>query len=159
MADTKRVKCVSFAGLHPRRANDLTLGREYHVVRRYPSDNEIVVVDDVGDESRVSASAFAEVSASASDPEPGRFEQLGAEIGKLTDEKNLAYGSSVDTSVAAMRLLYPNGITTEQYADVLLQVRIWDKQMRIANRKDAFGENPYRDLAGYSLLGAGRGAK
>ena len=28
-----------------------------------------------------------------------------------------------------------------------------DKLFRIATRKDAFGESPYRDIAGYALLG------
>lgn len=84
----------------------------------------------------------------------GRFEKLGRDIGRLVDEKNRAYGDSANTSAAAFKLLYPNGIEVEQYEDALLLVRIWDKMKRIATKKDAFGESPYRDLAGYSLLGA-----
>ena len=36
---------------------------------------------------------------------------------------------------------------------MLTITRIIDKLFRIANRKDAFGESPYRDLTGYGLLG------
>ena len=31
--------------------------------------------------------------------------------------------------------------------------RVIDKLFRIANRKEAFGENPWEDIAGYGLLG------
>ena len=36
---------------------------------------------------------------------------------------------------------------------MLTIVRIVDKLFRITNQKDAFGESPYRDIAGYGLLG------
>jgi len=32
-------------------------------------------------------------------------------------------------------------------------IRIIDKLFRIATQKEAFGESPYRDIAGYGLLG------
>lgn len=83
----------------------------------------------------------------------GKYEQIGTEIGKLVDEKNKAYGDSVNTSAEAFKLLYPNGIKPEQYSDALLLVRTWDKMKRIATKKDAFGENPWQDINGYSLLG------
>lgn len=83
----------------------------------------------------------------------GIYEQLGTSIGKLVDEKNVAYGDAFGKSGEFLKLLYPNGINTEQYEDMLALVRIFDKQMRIATRKGAFGESPYSDLAGYSLLG------
>lgn len=52
-----------------------------------------------------------------------------------------------------LRLLYPDGIRPEQYDDSLAVVRIIDKLFRIANNKDAFGESPYKDIAGYAILG------
>jgi len=52
-----------------------------------------------------------------------------------------------------MRLLYPDGIRPDQYEDVLLLARDFDKNMRIANHRDAFGENPYSDKIGYAILG------
>lgn len=81
------------------------------------------------------------------------FKEIGTKIGALVDEKNSAYGNSFAVSGEFLKLLYPNGITPEQYTDALLVVRMFDKMMRIANKKDAFGESPYGDLAGYSILG------
>jgi hypothetical protein len=48
--------------------------------------------------------------------------------------------------------LYPDGVKPEQYVDLLVTVRIVDKLFRIANRKDALGENPWQDIAGYGIL-------
>lgn len=90
-------------------------------------------------------------------PEPttaGKFELLGQEIGRKTDEKNKSYGDSFAKCGEFLRLLYPDGIKPEQYGDALAMVRIFDKQMRIATDKDALVENPYRDIAGYGILGA-----
>jgi hypothetical protein len=81
------------------------------------------------------------------------FEEIGAAVGQLVDEKNAAYGSSFACSGDFLRLLFPNGIPPSQYDDALLLVRIFDKQMRIATNRDAFGESPYQDIAGYGLLG------
>ena len=41
-----------------------------------------------------------------------------------------------------------------QYKDTLAVARIIDKLFRIANRKNAFDESPWMDIAGYGLLGA-----
>lgn len=81
------------------------------------------------------------------------FEQIGAEIGEIVAEKNAAYGSSFAKAGEFLRLLYPNGLRPEQYADALLLVRIFDKQMRIATDRDALGESPYGDISGYGVLG------
>jgi hypothetical protein len=81
------------------------------------------------------------------------YKELGAELGNLVDEKNKAYGSSFAVCGDFLKLIYPTGIKSEQYTDALLLVRIFDKMMRIANKKDAFGENPFGDIAGYGLLG------
>jgi len=87
---------------------------------------------------------------------PGSFEQLGAEIGALVDEKNQAYGDSFARSGQILRTLYPEGVTPDQMDDMLAVVRILDKLFRIATQKDAFGESPFRDIAGYGILGAAR---
>lgn len=76
------------------------------------------------------------------------------EVGELVTAKDAAYGSSFAKSGEFLKLLYPSSIQPEQYGDALLLVRIFDKQMRIATDKDALGENPYRDIAGYGILGA-----
>lgn len=81
------------------------------------------------------------------------YKLLGSEIGSLVDEKNAAYGSSFAESHKILSVLYPNGIKPEQYTDALAIIRVIDKLFRIANKKDAFGESPWRDIAGYALLG------
>lgn len=79
---------------------------------------------------------------------------LGTKLGKLTEEKNIAYGDSFRRSGAFLSMLYPNGIRPDQYDDALTLVRIFDKLMRIATDQDAFGESPYNDIVGYGLLGS-----
>ena len=82
-----------------------------------------------------------------------KFEKIATEIGKLVDEKNIAYGSSFLKSEKILKILYPNGIQPDQYKDMLAMTRIIDKLFRIATRKDAFGESPFKDIAGYGILG------
>lgn len=74
------------------------------------------------------------------------------DFSKFLAEKNAAYGNSVVNSQTILKQLYPNGIQTEQYIDALYVVRILDKLSRIASNKDAFGEDPWKDICGYSLL-------
>jgi hypothetical protein len=81
------------------------------------------------------------------------LEYLGSELGKLLAEKNKAYGNSFEKSAEFLKLLYPDGVPVEAYDNMLLLVRIFDKQVRIATDKDALGENPFQDIAGYGLLG------
>jgi hypothetical protein len=83
-----------------------------------------------------------------------RFLPIAQQIGDLVEQKNAAYGSSFEKAGAALRLLYPEGIAPAQMDDALLLARIWDKMQRIATDRDALGESPYRDLAGYGILGA-----
>jgi len=87
------------------------------------------------------------------------YKELGAKIGALVDEKNKAYGSSFDDAGDFLRILYPQGISVSQYGDALALVRIFDKMKRIATDKDAFGESPYADIAGYGLLGLKKSRK
>lgn len=84
------------------------------------------------------------------------YARLGEQVGKLVEEKQAAYGDSFGKSGEVLRLLYPNGIAPEQIDDALCVVRIVDKLFRIATDLDALGESPYRDIAGYGLLGAFR---
>ena len=87
---------------------------------------------------------------------PERIQKLAEDLGKLVEEKQRQYGNSVEKSERILRLLYPNGIHSSQYEDVLLVVRILDKLSRIAQSgwgQDAGGESPFTDIAGYGLLG------
>lgn len=82
-----------------------------------------------------------------------RFGKLGNEIGALVSDKQVAYGDSFGKSGQVMRILYPDGILPEQMDDALTVVRVLDKLFRIATKKDAFGESPWKDICGYGLLG------
>ncbi len=79
--------------------------------------------------------------------------KIASSLGKLVKDKQEAYGDSFNKSERIIKILYPDGIKPENYKDLLTITRIIDKLFRIATRKDAFGESPYRDIAGYALLG------
>jgi hypothetical protein len=87
------------------------------------------------------------------------FEKIAEQIGKTVAEKNIAYGNSFAEAEQFLKILYPNGIPVTSYGDVLCIARIFDKLKRIATKKDAFGESPYADLAGYAILGLHRDNK
>jgi hypothetical protein len=84
------------------------------------------------------------------------YKQLGEEIGALVETKQAAYGDSFGKSGAIMRILYPEGIPPQQMDDALTVVRVLDKLFRIATARDALGESPWRDVAGYALLSVAR---
>lgn len=81
------------------------------------------------------------------------YEETAEKIGKLVAEKNAAYGSAFAESHKILSVLYPHGIKPEQYTDALAVIRVIDKLFRIATAKDAFGESPWQDIAGYGILG------
>lgn len=87
------------------------------------------------------------------------YEKLGAEIGKLVETKQAAYGDSFGKAGSVMRILYPEGIPTGKLDDALTVVRVLDKLFRIATSRDALGESPWRDVAGYALLSVKRAGK
>ena len=102
-------------------------------------DREVFLRDSFYDEEQVEEGDFI-------------FEQLGASVGNLVQEKQKAYGDSFGRSGECLRQMCPDGIEPEQYDDLLTIARILDKLFRIANNKDAFEENPWQDICGYSLL-------
>lgn len=81
------------------------------------------------------------------------YVKTASEIGKLVSQKQEAYGDSFNKCEQIIKILFPHGIKPESYKDLLTVTRIVDKLFRIATKKDAFGESPYRDIAGYALLG------
>lgn len=87
------------------------------------------------------------------------YTEIGAEIGNLVIQKNAAYGNSFGKSGDIMRILYPNGVPPEKLDDALTIVRIVDKLFRIATDRDALGESPWQDIAGYAILSVGRSKK
>ena len=86
------------------------------------------------------------------------YARAGREIGELVQIKQRAYGDSFGRAGDVMRILYPHGISPQQMDDALTITRILDKLFRIATNRDALGEDPYRDIAGYGLLGAAKKA-
>ena len=84
------------------------------------------------------------------------FSQLGDAVGDLVHDKQRAYGDSFGRSGECLRQMFPEGINTHQYDDLLTIARILDKLFRLANDPSAFDENPYRDIVGYALLGMNR---
>lgn len=84
----------------------------------------------------------------------GKFERIAHDVGALTEVKNVAYGDSAAKSAEVLKLLYPAGVRPDQFRDMQLVTRVLDKLFRLATKKDAFGESPWRDIAGYALLGA-----
>jgi len=85
-----------------------------------------------------------------------KLTEIGFEVGELVNKKQKAYGDSFGRSGECLRQMFPEGIKPEQYDDLLTIARILDKLFRIANNPDAFEENPYQDICGYSLLGMKR---
>jgi hypothetical protein len=81
-----------------------------------------------------------------------KYKRIASEIGALVDAKNEAYDDSFRECRDFLILLYPHGVPVDQYENMLAIVRTWDKIKRIATHKDAFGENPWRDIAGYAIL-------
>ena len=82
-----------------------------------------------------------------------KYQEIGEDIGKLVQEKNEAYGDSFGQACRILEVLYPNGIQPNQSRDALAITRVIDKLFRLSNKKDAFGESPWRDICGYSILG------
>lgn len=81
-----------------------------------------------------------------------KYLDIATEIAELVVEKQKAYGDSFGKAGDILKILYPNGISKNQYDDNLTITRIIDKLFRIATSKDAFNESPYRDIIGYCLL-------
>jgi hypothetical protein len=86
----------------------------------------------------------------------GAYQDIGQQIGELVERKQAAYGDSFGKSGSIMLALYPDGISPGQIDDALTVVRVVDKLFRIATDRDALGESPWRDIAGYSLLSVRR---
>jgi len=80
------------------------------------------------------------------------FKVIANRIADLVEEKNKAYGNSFTKCSEFLKLLYPNGISVDAYGNMLTIVRIFDKLMRIATDKNAFNEDPWSDINGYTLL-------
>lgn len=88
-----------------------------------------------------------------------KWHPIAESIAATVAEKNATYGDSFARSGEVMAVLYPNGIAPGQMADALAVVRVVDKLFRVATDRDALGESPWRDIAGYALLACERAGK
>ena len=84
------------------------------------------------------------------------LEAIGLDIGSLVTRKQTAYGDSFGKSGKVLAILYPTGIPLDKLDDALTITRVLDKLFRIATDKDALGESPWRDVAGYAILAVAR---
>ena len=87
------------------------------------------------------------------------YANAALDIAALVTEKQRVYGNSFGKSREVIRILYPDGISREQYADALAVIRVIDKLFRIATDRDALGESPWQDIAGYALLATVQGGE
>lgn len=83
-----------------------------------------------------------------------RYDAFSNKLARLLAEKQTAYGDSFRYTRKVLAILYPNGVSVEQYRDLLTITRIIDKLFRVANQKNAFGESPWQDIAGYAIRAA-----
>ena len=84
------------------------------------------------------------------------FQEMAKGIADLVSEKEKAYGSAFDKAGDFLKVLYPTGIKSDQYKDMLCIVRVFDKLMRIATSYEGTEEkkiDAYSDMMGYALLG------
>lgn len=88
-----------------------------------------------------------------------KWHSVAEVIATTVAEKNAAYGDSFAKTGDVLAILYPNGIAPGQMVDALAVVRVLDKLFRIATDRDALGESPWRDIAGYALLACERSTK
>lgn len=89
----------------------------------------------------------------------GAYIEFGTALGELVQSKQKQYGDSVGKTGRILAVLYPDGVPIKAYDDMLLIVRVLDKLSRIVTASggsDAGGESPWKDVAGYGLLGAAR---
>ncbi len=80
------------------------------------------------------------------------YQSVALEVAAIVEKKQAAYGDAFSKSGEVMRILYPQGIPPEKMGDALTVVRVLDKLFRISTDRDALGESPWRDIAGYALL-------
>lgn len=98
-----------------------------------------------------------------------KYKVLGEKIGSHVDKAQQAYGDSFGRSGDVVRVLlepYRNSDGTYTIPDslidhLLVQVRIIDKQFRVFSNPDGdlMKESPYKDIAGYGLLGAAKSSR
>lgn len=77
------------------------------------------------------------------------------QIARLVAHKQEQYGNAINSTGEFLKSLYPNGIKPEQYDDLGVLIRMYDKMKRISNGNQG-EENAWDDLMGYALLKAAK---
>lgn len=106
----------------------------------------------MGKQARRSPAVVDNVAEILGDIKDATWLDLGLEIITVVDRSNAAYGDSTEKSSEILQILWPEGVPIDRMHDLRCMVSIIDKLSRIATDKDAFGESPYRDIAGYAML-------
>lgn len=140
------------------------VGKEVYINEKLTNGSfDYIVEDKTGSKIRVKETELDRLGDIHMDKQLGKFEIIATELGKFTDEKNKQYGSSVDATYEMMLVLmdrYKNKDNTytipqELIRQMLLTVRVMDKQNRIFNNPSGKGdsESPWKDIVGYGLIG------
>lgn len=117
-----------------------------------------VATDGTTTSTRMAGEAVREAWAQPAD-KGDTFRAIASKVGETCAAKNAAYGDSFARSGEVLRIMFPEGIRPDQFDDALGVVRVVDKLFRIATDRDALGEDPWIDVAGYGVLGAARRAR
>jgi len=87
---------------------------------------------------------------------PGQIEEIGAEVGRLADKRQRILGGRPHRRVTEiLAIIYPKGIKTHQYGDVLAMIHVLERFLRIAttdSTKMLDSYPPWQDVAVYGLL-------
>lgn len=81
-----------------------------------------------------------------------KFLKIAQGIADLLNTKNQQYGSAYKSAPQILNLLYPNGVQPKDYSSLLYITRVLDKLQRIATNNADDLEDPFKDIAGYSIL-------
>ena len=85
-------------------------------------------------------------------PKKTSYEERCQKIGRILDQKAKSYGNSFTDSTKILELLFPYGIATARYGDLLAVLRIIEKLYRVVHSPKEEEESPFLDIAGYALL-------
>jgi hypothetical protein len=83
---------------------------------------------------------------------PSVFLKIAQDVAVMLVDKNESYGNSYAKVGELMKILFPNGVPIDRMQEALVITRVLDKLGRLANSPEAFGESPWRDIAGYAIL-------
>ena len=83
---------------------------------------------------------------------PSVFLAIAQDIAVMLVDKNESYGNSYAKVGELMKILFPTGVPIDRMQEALVITRVLDKLGQLANSPEAFGESPWRDIAGYAIL-------